>query len=77
MTATTATPARISRRTVEAGMSITVLREEFGIRTAAFVVAEVCQAGDWTVVTTEAGRKASLTNNDVIHVLPAEGEVWA
>ena len=79
MTTTAATPARISRRSIEVGMRITVRRMEMGReRLVAFTVDRVREAAGWTVVTSKGTSVLySLTNDDVIHVIPAEGEVWA
>ena len=79
MARTTVDHPRISRRSIEVGMHIVITRQEIGReRTVDFTVARIREAADWTVVTSRGTSVMySLTNNDVIRVIPAEGEVWA
>ena len=68
---------RISRRSIEVGMRV-LLEGETARQTRAFNVASVEQTGESTrVVSSGSSVIYTLTNDDVVRVIPAEGEIWA
>lgn len=68
---------RISRRDIEVGMEV-VLRGETARETKSFKVAKVTQEGERTrLVSAGTSVIYYVTNDDVVEVVPAEGEVWA
>jgi hypothetical protein len=73
--ARTTTLPRITRRSIEAGMEIYLPERNQGV---GFTVHSVAHLGEESeVVSRGTSVIYYLTNDDVIRVIPAEGEVWA
>lgn len=67
---------RISRRSIEAGMKIRFGEDERGIGRFT-VVRSVEHVGEVTRTVSVESVIREFTNDDVLHVVPAEGEIWA